>query len=859
MMALVMIVTLSQCKKQNEENEDNTAKVRISCTIPLNNDDKTDFTNILNGEVNWSAEPERIYLALPYSEKNHQIVVLTSTSDEGGETLTFTGSVEQGLLQNGDHEIWYMGRSQDSKLADGKVTGSIARQSGSKDDLGYHHIAKALVYINVVNDIPISMTFEGKFESQMAIAHLDLTNVAGLSGEAIVGTNYSLEYTDGLYRLRVTGNDSINITGSENKNESYVVLFPTDKNAKDVELNSDSNKKITFRNGIKQNSLYKENDNKPLIWELPEHECVDLGLPSGVKWATCNIGANSPEAYGNYYAWGEIEEPEPLEIGYVQATCGTYNKRMNDISGHENYDAAKAKWREGWRIPTKAECEELMNEEYCTWSWKKQNDVNGYLVTSKTNGNYIFLPAAGYKNGNPYVIRDGGVYGTYSCSTPAERGNEDVAEKSNNLSFNDKTRAIAFIYRENGRPVRPVTGGNFESPAAQYAEVTTAEVSEITGFTAVCGGNVTVDKYSVVRERGVCYSTSENPTIENGNKVLSDTPASVEYTVELTGLQLNTTYYVRAYATTDAGTSYGEEKSFTTINIGVKTSDVTNITVSTAVCGGEVIANSEGEIISRGVCYSTSENPTISDNIKSDTPASGEYTVELTGLKPNTTYYVKAYADINSKVYYGELKSFKTSLENVNGHECVDLGLSVKWATCNVGATSPEEYGNYYAWGETEPAPNNNYTEDNCSTYGLDESDLQSKGYVYLNVHEEYQLVPQYDAATVNWGATWRMPTYIELNELHTECEWTWTTQNGVKGCKVVGPNGNSIFLPAAGGYVGSSLEEVEKYVLLWSSKPSNITEYAYYLYFNDDINIDECDMMEYFRYYGFSVRPVLK
>lgn len=71
MMALAMIVTLSQCKKQNEENEDNVAKVRISCTIPINKDSRTDFTNILNGEVNWSAETERIYLALPYSEDNH--------------------------------------------------------------------------------------------------------------------------------------------------------------------------------------------------------------------------------------------------------------------------------------------------------------------------------------------------------------------------------------------------------------------------------------------------------------------------------------------------------------------------------------------------------------------------------------------------------------------------------------------------------------------------------------------------------------------------------------------------------------------------------------------------------------------
>ena len=852
MMALVMMLTLSQCKKQNEENEDNTAKVRVSCTIPLNNDGKTDFTNILeNGTVNWSAETEKIYLAIPATQ---ELVELISETATGGSTLTFSGNVTAGSLDitgETEYDVWYLGRSQDSKLAKGSVTGSIANQSGNLEDLGYHHIAKATVTASEGNNGGIVLSI-GTFENQIAIAHLDLTNVAGLSGSAIVGTDYTLEYINGAYRLNVTtGDKSINITGSKNKNESYVVLFPT--NAKDVELNSDSNKKITFHNGIRQNTLYKENDNQPLIWELPEHECVDLGLPSKVKWATCNIGAGSPEAYGKYYAWGEIEEPLPAE-GYVPATCGTYNKRMNDISGHETYDAATANWGIGWRIPTMAECEELMNEEYCTWEWRSNNDFAGYKVTSKINGNYIFLPAAGFKSGSTDVINVGGVYGTYSCSTPADRGNDDDAEKSYTLGFKDETKAIGRIYRDNGRVVRPVTGGNFKNPAAQYAEVTTAEVSEITGYMAKCGGNVTVDKYSEVKERGVCYSTSENLTIENGNKVPSASAGEGEYTVELTGLQMNTLYYVRAYATTDAGISYGKVKSFTTINIVVKTSDVTNITVSTAECGGEVIANSE--VKERGVCYSTSQNPTISDNIKTATPASGGYTVQLEGLTPNTTYYVKAYAVINSEVYYGELKSFKTSLENVNGHECVDLGLrsGVKWATCNVGANSPEEYGNYYAWGETEPAPDNNYSSSNCPTYGLTISQLKSQGYI----DEEGNLTPYYDAAA-KWGGNWRMPTYDELNELHTECEWTWTTQNGVKGCKVVGPNGNSIFLPAAGGYVGSSLEEVEKFVLLWSSKPSNITEYAYYLYFNDDINIDDCDMMEYIRYYGFSVRPVIE
>ena len=103
-----------------------------------------------------------------------------------------------------------------------------------------------------------------------------------------------------------------------------------------------------------------------------------------------------------------------------------------------------------------------------------------------------------------------------------------------------------------------------------------------------------------------------------------------------------------------------------------------------------------------------------------------------------------------------------------------------------------EEYGDYYAWGETETK--SEYTEGNSATYGLSISELQSQGYI----DGEGNLNPQYDAATANWGGDWRMPTKAELNELLNNCTWTWTTQNGHKGYKVTGPNGNSIFLPAA-------------------------------------------------------------
>ena len=175
-----------------------------------------------------------------------------------------------------------------------------------------------------------------------------------------------------------------------------------------------------------------------------------------------------------------------------------------------------------------------------------------------------------------------------------------------------------------------------------------------------------------------------------------------------------------------------------------------------------------------------------------------------------------------------------------NSHEYVDLGLSVKWATCNVGASKPEDYGNYYAWGET--STKSSYTSDNCKTYRKSMGDIKANS--------------KCDAARANWGGTWRLPTEAELKELENRCTWTWTTQNGVKGHKVTGPNGNSIFLPAAGYRCGSSLNNAGECGYYWSSTPGESGSVgAYGLGFGSGWHY----VYDYSRYNGLSVRPVLE
>jgi len=181
----------------------------------------------------------------------------------------------------------------------------------------------------------------------------------------------------------------------------------------------------------------------------------------------------------------------------------------------------------------------------------------------------------------------------------------------------------------------------------------------------------------------------------------------------------------------------------------------------------------------------------------------------------------------------------------------VDLGLpsGTKWASCNVGASSPEDYGDYFAWGET--SPKDSYTTDNSTTYGVSYSDLQSKGVI----DSDGNLTATYDAATTNWGKGWRMPTEEEMKELVNNCSWTWTSQNGVYGQLVTGSNGNSIFLPAAGYRYGTSLYYAGSHGYYWSSTADeDYSRYAYCLIFRSGFN--------YWSSYGprgngFSVRPV--
>ena len=175
------------------------------------------------------------------------------------------------------------------------------------------------------------------------------------------------------------------------------------------------------------------------------HECVDLGLPSGLKWATCNVGADNPEEYGNYYAWGETY----TKSSYTDDNSITSGKNFSDIGGDPQYDVARKQWGGSWRLPTKAEFEELRSN--CTWTWTTQNGVEGYRVTSKKNGNSIFLPAAGWRNGTSLKYR--GTDGCYWSSAP----HVSDTYYAYYLTFSYGKYGMDYSFPDYGRSVRPVS------------------------------------------------------------------------------------------------------------------------------------------------------------------------------------------------------------------------------------------------------------------------------------------------------------------------------------------------------------------------------------------------------------------
>ena len=449
------------------------------------------------------------------------------------------------------------------------------------------------------------------------------------------------------------------------------------------------------------------------------YQWVDMGLPSGLLWATCNLGANKPTEFGDYFAWGETETKESytnktykwyedsdeiVEIKYSDIFKADASGNIRTLLELED-DAANVKLGGNWRMPTREEFEELLHPANTDLCLVSKNDVKGYLVVSKKNGNTLFLPAAGFKLADEVTGVEDEYY--YWTSEHAEEG-LGVANVVGNFYGSLDVRPLN---RPIGCAIRPVLAKTLDYTISFNANGAEGEMIDVDA------------KYAQTITLPTCTFTKEEEVFRGWNTEPNGT-----------------------------GTSYKENQVLT-------------------------------------------------------------ITEDLT-----------LYAIWRSKQGY------------------VDLGLpsGLLWASCNIGAENPEEFGDYFAWGEVEPL-DENYKWGSDNKYG----DRCSR--------VSFELVD--DAARQIWGGSWRVPLPEEIEELIAECEWTWTVLNNVNGYEVKGPNGNSIFLPAAGsaywssqgirtysqgsrGYYRGNLKQCQSYTTILSS--SQISAFV-------EMHQEE----------GYSIRPV--
>lgn len=491
-----------------------------------------------------------------------------------------------------------------------------------------------------------------------------------------------------------------------------------------------------------------------------EIEAIDLGLPSGVKWANMNVGANRPEDYGDYFAWGETE-PKSIYNWGTYKFCNGSETTMTKYCTDSSYgtvdnktvleatdDAATVNWGSDWRMPTIDECKELLDNTFSEWT-TQIDGVNGIKFISKVNGNFIFLPAAGYRSGSNIAFE--GTLGCYWSSSLHNSGSSSARR----FRFDSNNIVSTSIDRYTGQSVRAVQGETITYHTTATSTPLSFKPSATSPQTIAVTSN---EAWSAKSNALWCTVAPENGS--NNDSV----------TVTVT-----------------ENTSTTERQAVITIK-GTVSNDQTEVTV-------------------------TQEGKKQTDNA----PA---------------------------------------------GAEAVDLGLpsGLKWANMNVGATTPEGYGNFYAWGETKIKANYEWdTYKYCEEINLFETAMTKYS---PSVDSKTVLDASDDAAAVNWGGKWRMPTYEEMKEMIDNTSKEWTTINGVTGRKFTAPNGNSIFLPATGMNYFGQIQLRNSGGFYWSS-----TLYGPSSFYSTDsdaasyLSIDKTGvlMTYYERCAGLAIRPVQK
>lgn len=316
----------------------------------------------------------------------------------------------------------------------------------------------------------------------------------------------------------------------------------------------------------------------------------------------------------------------------------------------------------------------------------------------------------------------------------------------------------------------------FNEPMLTEDSVVTGS-SDVTATSAILHGTVTglqnsaASSYSV----GFKYGFSENTLKES----IVGSFEGQTVTAELTGLTENTVIYYQTYVTLQGKVTFlGEVKSLVTTDARVVTGSANSVDYAFAAFAGSA-SGAPADATFGVVVSSKADEEAVRSGLIIPAGNASDFTVEYAGFAPNTTYYYAAYADLGTGVVYGDVQNFTTSGFDFDiDNDLVDLGLSVKWSKFNLGARSESEFGGRFGYGDVAGVN----TSIDMAEYG--------SGDIYKTDR---------DVANKGWGGKVTLPTAADFEELFNSCTKEWTEVDGVPGYKLTGPNGNSIFLPAAG------------------------------------------------------------
>ena len=258
----------------------------------------------------------------------------------------------------------------------------------------------------------------------------------------------------------------------------------------------------------------------------------------------------------------------------------------------------------------------------------------------------------------------------------------------------------------------------FTTTSGSLASLTTLSVSSITGTTAVSGGDITDDNGSDVTARGVCWGIATNPVITGSHS--TDGTGTGAFTSSISGLTAGTVYYVRAYATNNTGTAYGNELTFTTTSLSLaslSTTAASTITRTTAASGGNITDDNGSNITARGICWSTSTNPVVTGSHSTDGTGTGIFTSSLSGLTAGTVYYLRAYATNSAGTAYGNEVSFTTSSASLASLTTTTASTITSTTAVSGGNITDDNGSNITArgicWGtSTNPVVTGSHTTD---------------------------------------------------------------------------------------------------------------------------------------------------